>query len=330
MSNPTKRGAEGGTPVERKGSKQEIDFRADILRMFAEIKQSEKNLEDKLEQVDNKIGKMDKKMDETVNELKGQIKEVFRRTQSVEEGLKKTKLEMKDVKREEEKIKAEMMELSKAQEEMKDVIAMNELRSREVNLRFRAVPETQGENIKDKLTIELAKWMELSVEEMGKAIQNAFRMKVKTIKTKRLTGDCLITFKDRDMRNKILQRNRTKRLNIDGNFIIIFKDIPIRLLKRRDPYKSLVQTLKRNNIEFRWEFPEGISFMYRSKRHKLTNPEETGKFLRKYKELKADSEETKGAEGGILGQLKPEEEEEENGKKTDEEEEEEEEEVDKL
>lgn len=319
MSHTGKKGTNGGTPGDRRGSKQEADFKTDILKMLAEIKQSQSNVEHKLEQVDNRIGRMDKKMDETVNELKGQIKEIFRRTQLNEEGLKKTRLELKDIKREKEKVKAEVMDLNKAQEEMKDIIAMNELRQREVNLRLRAVPEVQNENIKEKLVIELAEWMGISVEEMAKNVQNAFRMRISPTRTKRYTGDCLITFKDKEMRNKILQKNREKRLNIEGNYIIIFKDIPIRLLKRRDSYKPLVQALKKNKIEFRWEFPEGLSFTYRGKKHKLLNQEETGKFLRKYKELRVETNGRGGAEGGVPGELESKEEEEGGGSGPDEE-----------
>lgn len=325
MSHTGKKGTNGGTPGDRRGSKQEVDFKSDILKMFTEIKQSQANLVHKLEQVDNRIGKMDKKMDETVNELKGQIKEIFRRTQLTEEGLKKTRIELKDIKREKERIKTEMMDLNKAQEEMKDIIAMNELRQRGVNLRFRAVPETQNENIKERLTMELAEWMGLPAEEMANNIQNAFRMRVNTTRGRKLIGDCLITFKDKEMRNRILQRNREKRLNIDGNYIIIFKDVPIRLLKRRDHYKSLAQVLRRNKIEFRWEFPEGISFVYRGKRHKLSSQEETGKFLRKYKELKVEVNGTGagGDEGAPSGESGEGDEEEEGGSRSGEEAEEE-------
>lgn len=41
--------------------------------------------------------------------------------------------------------------------------------------------------------------------------------------------------------------------------------------------------------------------MYRSKRHRLTSPEETNKFLRKYKELRLEKEEDKIGEaaGGV-------------------------------
>uniref|UniRef100_A0A670HLT9 L1 transposable element RRM domain-containing protein n=1 Tax=Podarcis muralis TaxID=64176 RepID=A0A670HLT9_PODMU len=269
MSHLQKKASEGGTPAERRGSKQESDFKGEILKMFAEIKsdikQSERNIETKVEQMDKRIGQVDKKIDVTVNELKGQLKEVSRRTQTLEEGMKRTKSEMKEMRKEEEKIKTGMSEMNKSQEEVWDAIAMNELRQRKVNLRLRSVPETQGENIKEKLITEIAQWLELQTEEMAKTVQNAFRMKVRTTKARKFPGDY----------------------------------IPIRLLKRRDPYKPMVQILKKNKIEFKWEYPEGISFFYKSKRHRHTSPEETSKFLRRYKELRADDEEARDAELGM-------------------------------
>uniref|UniRef100_A0A670IAP6 L1 transposable element RRM domain-containing protein n=1 Tax=Podarcis muralis TaxID=64176 RepID=A0A670IAP6_PODMU len=234
---------------------------------------------------------MDKKIEETVSELRGQIKEVSRK---VDEGLKKSKQEIKEMKREEEKMKNEIADLNRTQEELKDSIAMNELKQKEVNLRLRQVPETQNENIKERLIKEFARWMEMSEAEIARSIQNAFRMKSKTNKLKKFPGDCVVIFKDREMRNLILHRNREKRLYIDGNYIIIFKDIPIRLLKRREAYKPLVQLLKKNRIDFRWEFPEGVSFFYKGVKRRLTSPEEVGKFTRRYKELQQEEEEIKG------------------------------------
>lgn len=99
---------------------------------------------------------MDKIFDMTVNELKGQMREITKRTQSLEEGMKRTKQEVRDMKKEEEKVKGEVSEINNTQEELWDVIAMNELRQREMNLRFRSVPGVQGENILEKLTTEIA------------------------------------------------------------------------------------------------------------------------------------------------------------------------------
>lgn len=45
---------------------------------------------------------------------------------------------------------------------------------KETNLRLRSVPEVQGEVIKEKLTSEVAQWLEMEVEEVAKTIQNTF------------------------------------------------------------------------------------------------------------------------------------------------------------
>lgn len=210
--------------------------------------------------------------------------------------MKRTKLEMREVRKEEEKIRAEMSEVNRTQEEIWDAVAMNELRQRESNLKLRSVPETQGEKIKEKLTAEIAQWLNMEIEEVEKTIQNAFRIKIRTTKAKKSPGDCLIIFKDKEMRDLILQKkNREKRLNIDGNYIIIFKDVPVRLLKKRDRYRQLVQTLKKNGIEFKWEFPEGVIFTYKGKRHRLTKSEDVEKKFRRYRELTREGEVAEGA-----------------------------------
>lgn len=85
---------------------------------------------------------------------------------------------------------------------------MNELRQRENNLRFRLVPETQGEEIKEKLIKEIAQWLEMQEEDVAKTIQNLFRIKVRTTKAKKFPGDCLVIFKDREIRNLILQKKK--------------------------------------------------------------------------------------------------------------------------
>lgn len=89
MSHTQKKG-EGGTPAERKGSRQESEIKGDLIKMFTELKsdlkskirKSEKNIETKLEQMDKKID-VTKKIDESVNEIKGQMKEMTKRTQNL-------------------------------------------------------------------------------------------------------------------------------------------------------------------------------------------------------------------------------------------------------
>uniref|UniRef100_A0A670I952 exodeoxyribonuclease III n=1 Tax=Podarcis muralis TaxID=64176 RepID=A0A670I952_PODMU len=81
---------------------------------------------------------------------------------------------------------------------------------------MRGIPEGQGENIKGKITVELALWLELPTEDVEKAIQSAFRLKAKIPKNKKFVGDCLIIFKDKEIKNKILHKSREKSWNVNG------------------------------------------------------------------------------------------------------------------
>lgn len=120
MSQTPKKTGEGGTPLERRGSKQDIEFKGEILKMFTEIKkgikQREKNLEMRLESID-------KKYDMTVNELRGQMKEITKRMQNLEEEMKRIKQEVKEIRKEQERVKGEVAEIKKTQKELWDAIA---------------------------------------------------------------------------------------------------------------------------------------------------------------------------------------------------------------
>lgn len=79
------------------------------------------------------------------------------------------------------------------------------------------------------------------------------------------------------------------KLVIDDRPIKIFKEIPKRILKKRQNYKTVTEALKKNSIRFWWEFPEGITFTYKDRRKTFRSVDELGKFWRKYKkELTGD------------------------------------------
>lgn len=99
--------------------------------------------------------------------------------------LQEPQKDLRDVRKEEEKFKGEVSDLNKAQEELWDAIAMSEMKQRESNLCFRSVPETLGEDIKNKLISEIAQWLNMQQEEIANAMQSAFRIKAKSTKAKK-------------------------------------------------------------------------------------------------------------------------------------------------
>lgn len=145
---------------------------------------------------------------------------------------------------------------------------MTEMRQKQLHLKFRGVDEETNEDIKEKMTKELSKWLGIKEEEVAFSIENAFRIKMRPqqIRPKKLLGDCLVIFNSIEMKNLILKTSYREKLIINERPIIIYKEIPVRLLRKREGYRQVVGVLKRNGIQYRWEFPEGIAFFYKDKK----------------------------------------------------------------
>ncbi|CAI5799474.1 Hypothetical predicted protein [Podarcis lilfordi] len=179
-------------------------------------------------------------------------------------------------------------------EETVDALAFMEIKHKELNLRFRGVIEQEGENIKERLIMEIANWLGLDEEEVGKTIDKAFRIKYKTERGKKnLPGDCLVFLNSREMKDLILRTNLERKLCINEKIIIIYKETPKRFLKRREEYKDITLILRKNEIWYKWEFPEGVSFFYKDKKFKIKSTQEIVKFMRRYgKELGKKEDDT--------------------------------------
>ncbi|XP_077773921.1 uncharacterized protein LOC144325211 [Podarcis muralis] len=273
----------GGTPGERKVSRQEeikdLDFL--WLKIKEELKQNENHIENKLEELQERI---DRRIEDAIGELSNKVQELTVKTKTFEETNKKIQKDVREQKRETEKVKEGMRELNKTQEQIWDSIAMTEMRQRQMQLKFRGIEEEMNENIRERIIKELAKWLEMKEEEVAYTIDNAYRIKIRTYqnRTKKPLGDCLVVFNSIGMRNLILKTSYHKKLIIGVRPIIVLKEIPVRLLRKREGYRYITGVLRRNNIQFRWEFPEGIAFFFKDKKFKLTNPLEVEKFLRRY------------------------------------------------
>ncbi|CAI5781958.1 Hypothetical predicted protein [Podarcis lilfordi] len=173
------------------------------------------------------------------------------------------------------------------------------MHQKQLNLKFRGVEEEINENIKGKMIRELAKWLEIKEEEVACTVESAFRIRVKPqqLKLKKSPGDCLMIFNSIEMKNMILRTSYRKKLIIENRTIIIYKEIPIRLLGKRQGYRQIVSVLQRNNIQYRWEFPEGITFYYKDKRFRLIDTQEAEIFLRRYEKELGKGEEWYGGGG---------------------------------
>lgn len=167
-----------------------------------------------------------------MSELSSKVKDLDGRSKAVEDAVKRTQKDLRETKRKTERVRGEMLEMNKQQKEMLDNMALLEMRQKQLNLKFRGVPEEMNENIRAKIIRELVNWMDLKEEDIEPTIVNLFRIKVRSVKAKgrKLPGDVLVMFNSMGIRNEIVRLNYNKNLCIDGKKIIVFKEVPIRFL----------------------------------------------------------------------------------------------------
>ncbi|XP_060125029.1 uncharacterized protein LOC132591260 [Zootoca vivipara] len=299
----------------RRQSAPEMDHNADIRELIINMN---KTLNDKLDNMGLKIEQNSKLIEQNskiITDLSGQIKDltiknmeteksvaevntkVMKQEEMMKDITKKIQQENRDLKKYQDTTNVGMSQLKQAQEDILDQIAILEMYQRELILRFRGVPEVQGEDIMSKLIKELAEWLGVREEELIMDVDKIFRVRPEGKKQYRGPGDCLVYLNSRLLKDKILQK---RRLRIDGNNVIIYKEIPKRILKKREKYKVLTDALKLKGIRFKWLVPEGLSFTIKDTRKVIRSVDVMEKVRRTYrKELGEEGDSEREEEEGV-------------------------------
>ncbi|XP_042299840.1 uncharacterized protein LOC121917782, partial [Sceloporus undulatus] len=173
--------------------------------------------------------------------------------------------------------------LSLEQEKERDQRAIADLKARERCLKIRGLKELQNEDLYQYLIPILADFAEIPCSELLKEVDKTFRINSKTARERNLPRDISIYFIRTRTKELILEKSYQKRLVVDKEELMILKDIPARILKRRAEYRLLTSSLKRHNIPYRWEVPEGVSFTYKKKRLRINSQGKARDFLRTLK-----------------------------------------------
>lgn len=92
------------------------------------------------------------------------------------------------------------------------------------------------------------------VEEMT---ESCFRVCTRETRQRKQPGDVLLTFVTKRARDAILQKNFEDNLVAAGQKVDIFREIPFKLRIRRQRYRFLTTALRRADIKYKWEYPEG-------------------------------------------------------------------------
>ncbi|XP_067316845.1 uncharacterized protein PF3D7_1120000-like [Anolis sagrei] len=252
---------------------QTIKERQDIYQKIAQVQMSElkKDIREEMSKLRTEVSTMQQEM----NEIKKE-----------EKGIKKGQEEMR--------IKVRNMEVRNSRLETKQ----EELEAKEMEfqLRIRNIQEDTNENIKDKVIEILAELVECSAQEMQDWTDRIYRINTNFAKRNKTPRDVIVNFVKKSTRDKVLEWNNRRKICYKGKRIIILKEFPGIVLKRRRKYALLTEELKKQRIRFRWERDEGLMLTYKEQRYWIKTEERAKEFLNRIiaERERENGEHTKG------------------------------------
>ncbi|XP_042317710.1 uncharacterized protein PF11_0207-like [Sceloporus undulatus] len=244
---------------EIKSLRQEL--RENRQEMKEDLKESIRDIREEIKEARLEIRK----------DFKKEIDNMGKRMDKFSSELNKNQKEIEKLKDKNNMIEKMTMEISKKQETQQSLDWTNELRYRDRCIKIRGLKESQGENLEKRIIKPLADFIKIEEEIMNLEIDKLFRVNSQQAKDKKLPRDVVICFVRTKFKELIIQESYANKLIVEDTEIKIFKDIHPQIMIERQKYKSLVLTLNKMEINYKWDRIEGLSFLYKQKRYKIDN-----------------------------------------------------------
>ncbi|XP_048340046.1 golgin subfamily A member 3-like [Sphaerodactylus townsendi] len=162
-----------------------------------------------------------------------------------------------------------------------DILAVLEYTLKEKMLRIRGVPELDKEVTLSRIMPLLQEVWGLTREEILKEVDQIYRVNTRSSRNNSQPRDIVFSCVRRDLREELLRANSQKNYHLDGNKIIIMKELPASIQQRRKDYRRLTNLLMERKIKYRWIIPEGLSFLWKGKRMNVVTVPQAQEFLAK-------------------------------------------------
>lgn len=205
--------------------------------------------------------------------------------------------ELGDIKKELGTIKQEMSKNIETVQKLEEVTKELEIKTKELTmadeklsimvealsmdkqLRIRGLPEEKGENIYKKVAGIFSEFMEEQEEAMEDELDLVYRVNSTFAERKNIPRDVVVQFVTSRTKEDILRQQFKNPVEVDEKKILILKETPKKALILRKKYKRLTEILTKQNIRFRWELPEGLTFKYKGTRQMIKTEEQMERFI---------------------------------------------------
>lgn len=207
-----------------------------------------------------------------LQEIKTEIGEFKKDLLEIKQKVEEVELRSEGTKKEVELLKDQNRTLQNS------IVAL-ECKALDCFLRFRGVMEEKGENVSEKMTEAIAKYLGEQTDEVAFNIDTVYRVNSNYAAQNKIPRDIVVQFSSKKMKEEILSKSYKDPLELEGDQIKILKELPKKVIDSRKQFKPLTDNLKKLKIRFRWEIPIGLSFFFKGKRKTISDLQEMRRIL---------------------------------------------------
>ncbi|XP_048343693.1 uncharacterized protein LOC125428106 [Sphaerodactylus townsendi] len=260
-----------------KSEKTEMEAKLDYVIEMMNGMQKDNTM--RFNELEGKLSAMDKKFNTVcteINDMKSEIKIIKDMSQKMMEIEQKCN-QLQDHQNESDQ---RMLDWEVEFKKLENQVLLTELHQKQNILRLRGVPEYEGEKTRKLIITNLAKYLDTEDDVMEEDIERAFRLNQKPSGEGR-ERDILVFFARQKTKEEILKKNSKSKLKINSKEVLILKETPYKILKKRREYDFLTSVLRKTNIRYKWEDIDGLSLTYKERRMKITSIQQAKEFLGK-------------------------------------------------
>ncbi|XP_048348516.1 uncharacterized protein LOC125430576 [Sphaerodactylus townsendi] len=266
----------GATPEKPQESEAKMDK---LEQMLCSVLQLQTETKEQLARFQKETKEQCVKIELEIMNITKEVKENSSHCKKIDETLSQIRSALNEHAEHIEEIEDKMDVYKEQQGKQAEYIAMLELKQKETYLRIRGLPEMNNENLLKRILPLLQEVWSLEEDDAVKEIDRLYRVNSKIAPDRKLPRDIIINCVRKSLRDEILRYHASSRIQLEGTNLIILKEIPTIIRKKRKDYKDLADTLRTNNIRFRWNTPEGLSFQMDSKYFNINSVAKAQDFL---------------------------------------------------
>ncbi|KAM3833058.1 uncharacterized protein M6D78_010979 isoform 1-T2 [Vipera latastei] len=210
--------------------------------------------------------KLEKKMEE---KLRAMRVDILSMVESVAECVLQLDIKVEDLSQKNSILEAKVLENENIRDKMDEELSLVQYNQMQYAIRIRGLKENGKEDLKQLISEALEGVLGQSASEIEGNMDKVFRVNSWIARQRKLPRDVVVYFTKRVIRDEVIQAAYDTNLVVAEQEVLVLKEIPPKILRRRKDFAFLVQELKKRDIKFRWEIPVGLVATHEGKRHRL-------------------------------------------------------------